>query len=110
MDSHSLDLGHGRGDPDNFAVGDISIGLKNHFVPTCTDSLRDGFAGLLQADHGPFAVAQQEPAAPHRATWVSAELKNVAIDSWTPTPCLAGGTSTFSPPVICTAKSMNVMS
>ena len=109
MDCHSLDFGHGRRDLDDFAVGDIAVGLKNHLVPAFTDSIGHGLAGLVQGDHGSFAVAQKEPRLRTGCLGFS-RVKKVAIDSGTPTPCRAGGTSTFSPPVICTEKSMNVMS
>src|SRR5208337_396092 len=109
MDCHSLDFGHGRRDLDNFAVGDIAVGLQNYLVSACADSVGHGLAGRFRVTMSPSPWPRRSRgSAPGTAGF--RRVKKVAVDSGMPTPCRAGGTSTFSPPVICTEKSMNVMS
>ena len=109
MDGDSLDLRDRAGDLDDLAVRNIAVGLEDDFAAPCLGPVGDGLARLLERRRGAFAVPEQQLRLFAGAAGL-VSVRNVAAVSSTPTPCRAGGTSTFSPPVICTEKSMNVMS
>ena len=109
VDGDPLDLRDRAGDLDDLAMRDVAVGLDDHLAAPLLDAVGDGLPRLLERRHGPFADAPAAAVVSPPGPAGLVRVKNVAAVSSTPTPCRAGGTSTFSPPVICTENSMNVI-
>ncbi len=108
MDGDPLDLSDRTSNLDNLAMRNIAVGLEDHLAAPLLDAVGDRLARLLERGHGPSPCPKSSRVSPPGVAGL-VRVKKVAADSSTPTPCRAGGTSTFSPPVICTEKSMNVI-
>ena len=53
VDGHAFDLGHGRGDLEDLAVGHIAVGLEDHLAAAVLDAVGDGLSRLIQGDGRP---------------------------------------------------------
>ncbi len=109
MDRNPLHLGDGGGDLEHLPVRDLAVGLEDDLAPTRFDAVDDGLRACSSVATAPSPCPISNRDSPPEVEGLVSVRKVAAVSS-TPTPCRAGGTSTFSPPLIWMEKSMNVMS
>ena len=99
MDRDPLDLRDRARDLEDLAVRDVAVGLEDHLALRRPrfDAIGDRLARLVERGVGPSPWPMSSLVSPPGVDGL-ASVRKVATDSSTPTPCRAGGTSTFSPP------------
>ena len=109
MERDAFDVGQRRGDLDDLAVRDGAVGLEDDLAAAFADPVANELPRLFDRRGGTFAVAQEEPGlgASGRGLEQGQERRGRLLDA---DAVPRGGMSTFSPPVKCIEKSMNVMS